>query len=66
MALMGKRHQSTDSVQDVFADPTGSLRVRLGEKFPDVGNILRCQRVQDKTLAFAHGGEGFFSKASSR
>ncbi len=66
MALMGKRHQRADGGQDVFADTAGGLRIVLGDAFPDVGDVLRRQRVQDKTLAFAHCGACFFSKASSR
>ena len=63
---MGKRHQRANSGQDVFTDTASSLRISLGEKFPDVGDILRGQRMQSKTLAFAHDDACFFSNASSR
>jgi hypothetical protein len=63
---MGKRDQRTDSGQDVFADTAGGRRIIFGNEFPDVGDVLRRQRVQNKTLAFVYCDACFFSKASSR
>jgi hypothetical protein len=51
---MGKRHQRADGGQDVLTDTAGGQRVSLSDKFPDVGDILRCQRMQNKALAFAY------------
>src|SRR5713101_2351112 len=66
VALMGERHQRTYGVQDDLTDTAGGWRILLGERFPDVGDVLRSQRMQDKTVRLAHGGVGFFSQAASR
>jgi hypothetical protein len=51
---MGKRYQCADGGQDVFADTASSQRVSRGEKFLDVGDVLRCLRMKDKALVFTH------------
>lgn len=53
-ALMGKAYQRADDIQDVSGNTAGGQEMMCGDTFPDVGDVLRCQSMQGKTLAFAH------------
>lgn len=51
---MGKVYQRADDIQDVSGNTAGGQEMMCGDTFPDVGDVLRCQSMQGKTLAFAH------------
>src|SRR6516162_6176114 len=49
-----------------FTDTSSSKRVIGCDVFPDLRDILGCERMKDKTLVTAHLDERSFNKSSSR
>jgi hypothetical protein len=51
---MGKRHQVAKRAQDFFPDATGRKRVVFRDVFPNIGDVLRGERVKGKSLFGTH------------
>ena len=64
--LTGKRHEITDRIQNFPAYTFSRKRTILGNKFPDLRNVLSSARVNFEPLVSLHLGKFFLSRSSSR
>src|SRR6516162_2344102 len=66
VASIWKCNKAANSGVDFFKHTSSSKRVIGCDIFPDLRDILGCERMKDKTLVTAHLDERSFNKSSSR
>jgi hypothetical protein len=49
VAVIWKRREPTNGVKNLLSHTPSGNQIFLGDEFPDVGDVLSCARVKDKT-----------------